>query len=659
MKTLFYYLLALATSFGIRNNKTEIKNGNIHLLSIRSTETFAPSMELTDLQPIDGSGNVVYLNCVPKTANDKATGQLSVLFKVKNKSGKTITLNKIEYRLSGNGQSITKVFTGEKISNIAINNNGTYSWQNSRDYHELDDAIIFDSPFPSSLTIKLYFNGFSDPYTITKSIKSNSNNNPGNAYGFPGKEYDLGCDEFWYGYGGHGGGGQFFAYDLKVVGWDADSKKWRVTFPGKDGSKNEDYRGYGKPIYAIADGEVIDFGDGVKENKGNAGGGSGGGNFFKINNGKETMCYFHMQPGSLTKSLMKKGAKVKKGDRLGLLGNAGGSSEPHCHIQAIDDADKNGKGNLRPLNLSGIYAIDKNALSEPNPAAAWSKVDKKGLPFLDGRRCIIWPSASKPCWYPAGWAEIGRHGIAEKDYQKEFNKITGCGYYPEWVDAYDVNGKTYFNAIFRYNNKGYKVVARHDMTAAKYQDEYDNWVKKNGYRLQQIDNYNDNGKLKIAAIFIKKPGQPNQQPAYHAVSPESHQKMFEDYGNKGFVPVNVSVTSVNGKLYYSAFYEKRNVGKALLKSFLTQQEYQDLFDDMKKKKYEQVYVNAYHHGGKTRFTAIWYQHSGYESYSATRKSSSDSYQNKYEENIGKKLLTQCVTGYDEAGKPWFAALWAR
>lgn len=261
--------------------------------------------------------------------------------------------------------------------------------------------------------------------------------------------------------------------------------------------------------------------------------------------------------------------------------------------------------------------------------------------------------------HSAAMAEIAKHGVAESIYQEEFNTIWNSGYYPVWVDAYDVAGKTYFNTVFRPNNNNYDVEVRHDMTKEKYQQEYNEWVKRKGYRLQQIDNYTDAGKLKIAAIFIKKPGEAQAQPAYHALSPEEHQTLFEKYTGEGFVPVNVSVTSVGGKRYYAAFYEKKDVGGAVLKSFLTQQEYQDMYDDMKKKNWEQVYINAYHHDGQTRFSVIWYKNSGFRSSVATRKSSSDDYQQKWATNTGNGLLTRCVTGYEEGGKHWFAAHWAK
>lgn len=623
----------------------------------------APTLTLMEIKPSDGDNNLYYLTCAAKTSNDKPTAQFSAGFTIKNSEGKSIVLTGITYSYTINGKAIDKKMVLDiddtKKKTVAIAKDASFSWQNSRDYHQVDNAILLESPFPSSITIRLSFEGYNETFNITRTLKNYSNQVAGGAYSFPGRESDLRVNEYWYSYGGHGGGGQFYAYDFKAIGWDNEKKAWSGTFPGTDGTKNEHYLAYGKAIISAGDGKVIDFANDVTENMGNGGGGSGGGNWIKINNGKETLCYYHMQKGSLTKSLLKKGAVVKKGDVLGLLGNSGNSSEPHGHIHVIEDPDADGQGDWRPLNLTNLYIIDRDALSKPDPTAAWEKVDKKGLPFLENRRCMIWPGGNKPCWYPRGKKEIAKHSMAESNYQEEMEKIWSCGYYPVWIDAYDVKGKTYFNAIFRYKNNDDDVVVRHNMNAKGYQKEYDEWVVKKGHCLLQIDSYNDNGDLKFAAIFIRKSGQPASQPAYHAQSPEQHQELFEKYTAQGYVPVNVSVVSVDGKRYYTAFYEKRNVGKCTLKSSLTHEEYQQLYDEMSKKKWEQVYINAYHHNNEIFFSAIWYEKSAAGDLAATRKSDSDSYQQKWDQYTGNGLLTRCVTGYGENGKHFFAAHWAK
>jgi len=82
-------------------------------------------------------------------------------------------------------------------------------------------------------------------------------------------------------------------------------------------------------------------------------------------------------------------------------------------------------------------------------------------------------------------------------------------------------------------------------------------------------------------------------------------------------------------------------------------------DGVKSKKWEQVYINAYKHEGQTRFSVIWYEKSGYETYTATRQSSSENYQQQWETHTGNGMLTRCVSGYEEGGKQWFAAHWSK
>jgi len=626
--------------------------------------TAAPSISLVSIAPTNSTGDIVYLTCAPITSKHSTEALVSVYAEIRNNEDKSIVLDKVTIECKGNGKNISKTIQPGS-GNVTIGKGKVYEWQNSREYHELGDVIKFASPFPTQVVLKFYFTGYTDPYTSTRNLKGYLNSAPGNAYAFPAKDENLLMNEYWYADAGHGGGGQVFAYDMVVAGWDEDRKAWDQKRQGKTEDKNENFRCYGKKIYSAGDGEVLFFINDWTEAPSTSDTGTAGGNMIKINNGKETLCYYHMQKGSISKNLLKVGAKVKKGDFIGLVGNSGNSSGPHLHIHAIWDPDKDGKGPFVPLQFSDMYAIDIKSLSEPNPSGDWVKLTRMGLPYIaentngGSGRALLWPDAKKPCWYPYNLPEIARHRVPENQYQAEITKIWNCGYYPVWVDAYDVSGKTFFNAVFRYNRNNYAVVVRHIMSKEKYQLEYSDWVGKKGYRLQQLDSYLDGGALKFAAIFIKKPGQPAQQPAYHAQTPQQHQKLFEEYMSKGFVPVNVTVVSLGGKLYYSAFYEKRNVGKAMLKSSLTHEEYQSLFDEMTGKKWEQVYINAYHHDGKTRFSVIWYENAAYNNWRATRKSGTDNYQEKWEDNVGDGRLTRCVTGYGEGGQHWFAAHWAR
>jgi hypothetical protein len=100
------------------------------------------------------------------------------------------------------------------------------------------------------------------------------------------------------------------------------------------------YYGFGKEIYAVADGTVVEASDGLPD--------IGtiysappptiatlAGNYVIVDIGnKKYACYAHMINGSIR---VKAGEFVKEGQVLGLMGNSGNSDLPHLHFQVVTD----------------------------------------------------------------------------------------------------------------------------------------------------------------------------------------------------------------------------------------------------------------------------------------------------------------------------------
>jgi hypothetical protein len=100
------------------------------------------------------------------------------------------------------------------------------------------------------------------------------------------------------------------------------------------------YYGFGKEIYAVADGTVVEVSDGLSD--------IGtiysappptiatlAGNYVIVDIGnKKYTCYAHMINGSVR---VKAGDTVKEGQVLGLMGNSGNSDLPHLHFQVVTD----------------------------------------------------------------------------------------------------------------------------------------------------------------------------------------------------------------------------------------------------------------------------------------------------------------------------------
>lgn len=115
---------------------------------------------------------------------------------------------------------------------------------------------------------------------------------------------------------------QRFAYDFVI-------ERNGVSHTG-DGTANEHYFCFGKPLLAPGPGTVAVALDGIEDSKpGTMNETAPGGNHVVIDHGNGEFSFLaHLKKGSVR---VKKGDKVQSGAPLGLCGNSGRSSEPHLH----------------------------------------------------------------------------------------------------------------------------------------------------------------------------------------------------------------------------------------------------------------------------------------------------------------------------------------
>ncbi|RYZ16459.1 MAG: M23 family metallopeptidase, partial [Chitinophagaceae bacterium] len=145
----------------------------------------------------------------------------------------------------------------------------------------------------------------------------------------PGLASKEGHNKLLYPYGGAVRVPQRFAYDWAMLG--ADGKAYHG-----DSTRNENYAGFGAPVYAVADGIVVDAQEDVPENvpplmtvPRTAKNVTGNFIVLSLKNGM-TVFYGHLQTNSLT---VRKGQAVRKGQIIARVGNTGNSSGAHLHFQ--------------------------------------------------------------------------------------------------------------------------------------------------------------------------------------------------------------------------------------------------------------------------------------------------------------------------------------
>ena len=162
-----------------------------------------------------------------------------------------------------------------------------------------------------------------------------------------------------------------------------------------DGAANEvaSYRQYSQPVYAVADGRVVD----ARSTEPNQTPGvppSGlaqqviGGNVVILDVGNGTFVYYaHLQRGSV---MVERGDIVKAGDVVGLIGNSGNTFGPHLHMHVIDGPDPfasdgvpfvfssfTGQGML----IGDVFAIAFSGQSAPIDREAFAGVHELQYPL--------------------------------------------------------------------------------------------------------------------------------------------------------------------------------------------------------------------------------------------------------------------------------------
>lgn len=347
---------------------------------------------------------VRYLALAPSKPGDPERYQLSFQAAFTNRSRSTFRVTKLRVSMPGfatkdiairtlNGSTVTEGLQIARGVSLA-----------PMDFKNTDNIVLTTTP-PQTISFEVHVDGFDEPAKRYYNLGRHASPVAGGAFAWPGKAHDLGRGEFWTGTGAqHCCGPQLYAHDLHVQSFHAPSNAWSKLYPGKGGTKNEDYRIWGKPVYAMADGTVdsflFDVPTNLDMNKPLASSPTYG-NHFLLRHGNELMLYAHLQRNSLPLALRTPGVAVRAGDFLGLAGNSGNAYGPHLHIHNIDRTS----GTLRPIPWA------KKSVAAKRTAARAKDVDwyvsaNQGLEVVE---TLVYPGDAPPAdereW--SNWNSLG------------------------------------------------------------------------------------------------------------------------------------------------------------------------------------------------------------------------------------------------------------
>lgn len=236
-------------------------------------------------------------------------------------------------------------------------------------------ALEAEAPIPSSLVHRLSLRlALPNPVDITETVgRTDVNRAPPPVLGPPltGKDFvaaDGCCDTIRHVRALLPLNGSFALAQRFAIDWEQIDGENRVVKGDLADPKN--YVIFGRPVLAVADGTVVSARNDLPEQvPGALPAGlpiaEADGNFIVLDiGGGAYVLYAHLQPGSV---LVGAGARVKRGDVLGKVGNTGNSQAPHLHLHVMDGPS--------PLLANGIpYVFDSFAITA---------VDRAGTPDFD------------------------------------------------------------------------------------------------------------------------------------------------------------------------------------------------------------------------------------------------------------------------------------
>lgn len=170
--------------------------------------------------------------------------------------------------------------------------------------------------------------------------------------------------------------GRFTLAQRFAIDWEQADAQNRLVVG--DTKTLGNYTIFGKEVLAVADGTVVASRNDLPEQvpgalPKNLPLDQADGNFVVLDIGGAYVLYAHMQPGSVTVTA---GARVKRGDLLGRVGNTGNSQAPHLHLHVMDGPS--------PLLANGIpYVIDAFTLTaiDQSGTADFDKAEATGSPL--------------------------------------------------------------------------------------------------------------------------------------------------------------------------------------------------------------------------------------------------------------------------------------
>lgn len=250
--------------------------------------------------------------------------------------------------------------------------------------------------------------------------------------------------------------------------------------------------------------------------------------------------------------------------------------------------------------------------------------------------------------------------VPEGVYQQAWEDMMNSGYRPVYFNGYEMtqqsyfrglNTETFFNVLFIKDASVYWA-SYYGLDSQTYQNTFDQYVNA-GYRLAHINSYLSGGQIRYAPIFVMESWP--EWVAYHGLTVSDHQSRFNDLTTRGYRPVNVSTVHYNGATYFTALYDKQNVGFWETWSLMDSASFQRELDKHAVAGRMPSYLDACSIDRVPHFSAVWNYPPGFSSLRYDMDAAT--YHGEYLNMLSRQFVPKIIIGYQNGDNVNYGAMW--
>lgn len=231
----------------------------------------------------------------------------------------------------------------------------------------------------------------------------------------------------------------------------------------------------------------------------------------------------------------------------------------------------------------------------------WTSVGFRPLDIIgyiengNQRFAAVWEKVTGPDW-------VVHHNLNSSEYQTEFDRLNDEGFQPVRVSGYTgTDGNARFAAIWE-NSANSLWRARHNLTSDEYQTEIDNGIA-DGYKVVQVSGYTDRGQTRFAAIWQLDNG--GDWVARHNMSSAQYEQEFDTWIANGYTLTHVDSYVRAGSPHYEAIWQVTESTDQLVRHEMITQNYQSELDNQIFAGRHPARITAFSYDDTPYFTAIW------------------------------------------------------